>query len=81
MNWNPSAEFAKDAEVLPIQSPPCPGCKHWRPTRQHDSAGAFVGVRLCQAEEMAVDFSCFASRELAPKLGALGLGLEFLGLG
>lgn len=60
MNWNPFADYAKDAEVLPIQAPPCSGCVNWRPLRVHDCLGAFIGVRLCQAQEMAVDFSCFA---------------------
>lgn len=59
MTWNPSQEFAKDEERLPIEAPPCSGCRNWKPVRQHDSRGAFIGVRLCQAEEMMLDFSCF----------------------
>jgi hypothetical protein len=62
MTWNPHEQYAQDADCLPIVEPPCKGCANWRPVRQHDSAGRFLGVRLCQADEMHLDFSCFSAR-------------------
>lgn len=61
--WNPAREYQQEAEVLPITAPPCQNCANWRPTRQHGSRGEYLGVRLCQAEEMWVDFSCFTAKE------------------
>lgn len=63
-NWNPAQQYAQDAEVLPIPEPPCRNCANWRPTRQYGGRGEFLGVRLCQADEMAIDFSCFRKKEM-----------------
>jgi hypothetical protein len=65
--WNPSQEYAQDAEILPITEPPCQRCANWRPTRQHGSRGEYLGVRLCQADEMRIDFSCFQAKEKQPE--------------
>lgn len=70
--WNPN-QFAQDAEELPIKEPPCSRCQNWRPTRQHDSAGKFIGIRLCQADEMFIDFSCFKARADATKTVAVAI--------
>lgn len=67
VEWKPSEQYAQPAERLPIDAPPCPGCANWRPTRQHDSRGEFIGVRLCQADEMHLDFSCFQAKTDATK--------------
>jgi hypothetical protein len=63
IDWNPHKEFAQDAGRLAIEAPPCPNCANWRPTRQYNSRGEFQGVRLCQAEEMHIDFSCFKRKD------------------
>jgi hypothetical protein len=61
VTWNPSETYKADAR-LPIAAPPCPGCKNWQPAQQFSPRGEYLGVRLCQAEEMAVDFSCFMAK-------------------
>lgn len=45
---------------LDISGPPCSACAHWSPQikRGHSGLG-YEGVRLCDAEAMHRDFSCF----------------------
>ena len=56
--WTPATDYEREPEVLPIYAPPCPECKHWKPVRMYDGA-RYDGVRLCHAEDMLRDFSCF----------------------
>lgn len=65
-SWRPWEQFKADQEVLPIPAPPCPSCRYWHPIRNYVNLpsyfGQFDGVRLCHAQEMERDFSCFRDR-------------------
>ncbi len=68
-NWHPWLDHKTDAPVaeLNIPGPPCKGCRFWAPRRWYyengKEAGGYIGVRLCWAEKMQFDFSCYVSRE------------------
>jgi hypothetical protein len=51
--------------TLPIEGPPCAGCRHWKPQQKvmHTARGfMFDGTRLCHSNEMYSDFSCFDAK-------------------
>lgn len=70
MRWYPWMEFKGEAPQatnngLPIVEPPCKECKHWNPqvTFRAGAEGQIPdGVRLCHADSMHRDFSCFKVR-------------------
>ncbi|MGB1290539.1 MAG: hypothetical protein ACPG5Z_00305 [Pseudoalteromonas sp.] len=53
-----------DGNELPIDAPPCPDCKYWRPVKMG------IGVNLCHYDmettygQMEGDFSCFTEKQL-----------------
>lgn len=49
-------------ERLPVEAPPCSGCRWWRPHITVDERGDVGGVRFCVADTMHPDFSCFEER-------------------
>ena len=57
------AEKIPDALRLTVPAPPCPDCAHWRPLIKLRDKGEFDGIRLCHAEEMFRDFTCFSLRK------------------
>lgn len=71
MNWFPWTECKGDAPQAtnngnPISEPPCKVCKHWNPqvTFRNGPEGQIPdGVRLCHAQDMHRDFSCFKVRD------------------
>lgn len=64
--WN-IEQFQKDQELLPVSAPPCPGCAYWHPVNRYVSYGMYFakwdGIRLCHAQEMERDFSCFREKQ------------------
>lgn len=49
---------------LPIKAPPCPGCHFWNPRREFvQGLLQMSGVKLCHAQEMHHDFSCFQNKK------------------
>lgn len=61
MDWKPWKEFEKELEVLPVVGPPCADCIRWKPVRVYDHS-LYSGVKLCHAENMWHDFSCFRNK-------------------
>jgi hypothetical protein len=66
--WQPWEDYKTTipAPKLPITAPPCPHCKCWNPQPRYwpgYHGFVFNGVRLCHANEMEHDFSCFQRRE------------------
>jgi hypothetical protein len=72
--WEPWMDHQADSSLLDIPEitePPCKNCVHWRPQRvfkssKQSTAGKgqrFEGVRMCHAEDMHEDFSCFKAKE------------------
>lgn len=57
--WRPWDEFKKNLDPLPIKEPPCKHCANFYPIAQYGTEGVFQGVRVCHAEDMHHDFSCF----------------------
>ena len=55
---NPEA-YEHLAEPLPITEPPCKSCHYFNPKKEYLKGGHFNGIRICQAEKMFPDFSCF----------------------
>lgn len=45
--------------AVPIDAPPCPDCAYWRPQVITQKDGRTRQVRLCVAEFMHFDFSCY----------------------
>ena len=62
VNWEPWKEYADDAEILPIEEPPCKYCIFWHPHREYNSMGSFTGIRCCTSYAMHHDFSCYSPR-------------------
>jgi len=62
--WEPWEEFKFDLELLniPIAEPPCKNCAFFKPRFDFSVDGKQNGVRLCQAERMYNDFSCFKEK-------------------
>lgn len=58
MNWEPWNTYEKEIEILPIAAPPCQFCEFWKPQRIYED-GRYAGVKLCHADEMHFDFSCY----------------------
>jgi len=56
MKWQPWKDY--DIAVN-ITEPPCKKCKHFMAQISYYPSGLFEGVKLCHAEEMFQDFSCF----------------------
>ena len=53
----------------PITEPPCKRCRHWKPEvtfRGTPQGQVPDGVRLCHADNMHQDFSCFKRLESNP---------------
>jgi len=67
MNWQPWIDYEKGVEPLDVAGPPCAHCKFWKPQHMYmyiaTVGNVFDGVRMCVAEEMEHDFSCYAERE------------------
>jgi len=61
VKWEPWHEFKLDLELLniPITEPPCKNCKLFKPRFDFSIDGKPNGVRLCQAERMYNDYSCY----------------------
>jgi hypothetical protein len=69
---------AEEALGVPVEGPPCLGCKHWKPQRtymllnggpsqysdvnRHYDEQVFDGVRLCWSLDQFHDFSCFEDK-------------------
>ncbi len=61
--WKELDLHHKDSEILPISEPPCKACKNFRPQRRYSDFGLegikCTGIKVCHAQEMFNDFSCF----------------------
>lgn len=52
--------------VLPISEPPCKWCNYFKPQvlyRHTVNGFEYDGLRLCHADEMNADFSCFEKKD------------------
>lgn len=64
--WRPWDIHKKYDVVTPIpgiEEPPCKHCAHWGPRVLTDNHGEFAGVRMCAANDMHSDFSCYRPKE------------------
>ena len=64
--WEPWEKY-KDTAPMRIEEiiePPCKLCKYFSPRVLTNSLGDFDGVRMCVAEEMYSDFSCFVRNDV-----------------
>jgi hypothetical protein len=63
MLWEPWNTFNEEPKVLPIDAPPCPQCKFWKPQQIYMEVSTGLipnGVKLCHnQQDMERDFSCF----------------------
>lgn len=66
IEWKPWLGPMPEVPKLDIEGPPCKNCIHWNP-QPHFVDGhkgcEIQGVKLCHADEMFNDFSCFKERE------------------
>lgn len=64
MKWEPWVTYkCETALTIPINEPPCKHCARFKPRMVTNSFGDFDGVRLCAADEMRPDFSCYREKE------------------
>jgi hypothetical protein len=50
--------------LLALDGPPCPRCFYWAPTLTRSDDPEDPGeIRLCQAEVISCDFSCFRPKD------------------
>ena len=70
MEFQPWIDYEKEYEpdmLVDIKEPPCLFCKHWSPQRFFEGTDgrniAYGGVRLCHADNMHPDFSCFSTKD------------------
>jgi hypothetical protein len=61
--WEPWITFRTElpSAELDVAEPPCKHCARWAPRRWYES-DKFVGVKMCHAERMHSDFSCYQPR-------------------
>lgn len=62
--FNPTANLP-DVPKLDIDAPPCVHCKFWNPQPEASKGTTgfvYYSVKLCHAEMMHKDFSCFRAR-------------------
>lgn len=61
--WQPYVDF----DIGQVKEPPCKVCVHFKPELElahHKSDKVlFMGVRICHADEMFQDFSCFKAKK------------------
>lgn len=65
MKWEPWETYKEEVPVLAIDMPPCSDCQYWKPQRIYINLSTgvqFDGVKLCHANDMHNDFSCYKER-------------------
>lgn len=64
------AETARaDVPTINVWTPPCSDCLHWNPQvlfRNSPIGQVAGGIKLCHADKMFSDFSCYQDKEANP---------------
>ncbi len=61
--WEDAPKKINTVALIAVSGPPCIHCEHWRPRALYTASGSLDGVRLCWADGMFSDFSCYEGRD------------------
>ncbi len=61
--WKDAPKQIPTFALTGVDGPPCIHCEHWRPRALYSAGGNLDGVRLCWADGMFTDFSCYVGRD------------------